>query len=106
LSKSKKFNPYRRLHEESSIQDVMGKMIDGYNLEKGFDKLNDREAWKELLCSGIANYTTHIELRRDTLFVALSSNVLREELSYGIDKIIKMLNEDLGKEVVKKIILR
>lgn len=103
---SKKFNPYKRLHEESSIQDVLGKMIEGYNLEKGFDKLNVREAWKKLLGPGIANYTTHIELRRDTLFVALSSNVLREELSYGIDKIITMLNEDLGKEVVKKIILR
>ena len=103
---SKKFNPYKRLHEESSIQDVLGKMIEGYNLEKGFDKMNVRESWKRLLGSGIANYTTHIELRRDTLFVAISSNVLRGELSYGLDKIILMLNEDLGKEVVKKIILR
>src|SRR5690606_14702523 len=103
---SKKFNPYKRLHEESSIQDVLGKMIEGYNLEKGFDKLNVSDAWKKLLGPGIANYNTQIEIRRDTLFVALSSNVLREELSYGIDKIIKMLNEDLGKEVVKKIILR
>jgi len=31
---------------------------------------------------------------------------LREELSYGLDKIITMINEDLGKEVIKKIILR
>lgn len=103
---NKKFNPYKRLHEESSIQDVLGKMISGYNLEKGIDKLNVREAWIKLLGSGIAAYTQQVELRKDTLFVSLSSNVLREELSYGLDKIITMINEDLGKEVIKKIILR
>lgn len=103
---NKKFNPHKRLHEESSVQNVLGKMIEGYNLEKGFNKLNVREAWINLLGPGIANYTKQIELRNNTLFVELTSNVLREELSYGIDKIIKMINESLGKEVVKKIILK
>ncbi|HLW42611.1 MAG TPA: DUF721 domain-containing protein [Flavobacterium sp.] len=103
---SKKFNPNKRMHEESSIQDVLGTMIQGYNLEKGFDKVNVRDAWIRLLGPGINSYTTQIELRRSTLFVSLSSDVLREELSYGIDKIIRMINEDLGKEVVTKIILR
>lgn len=102
----KKFNPYKRLHEETSLQDVLGKMIQGYNLERGFDKLNVREAWNRILGPGIANYTTQVELRKTILYVALSSNVLREELSYGVDKIIQLLNEDLGKEVVTKIILR
>lgn len=106
MNNNKKFNPYKRLHEESSIQDVLGKMIQGYNLETGFDKLNAREAWNRLLGPGIARYTEHVELRRNTLFVRLTSNVLREELSYGLDKIIKMLNEDLGKDIVSKIILR
>jgi hypothetical protein len=40
------------------------------------------------------------------LYVALSSSVLREELAYGKDKIIAMINEELGKEVIKKVILR
>lgn len=103
---NKKFNPYKRSHEESSIQDVLGKMMAGYNLEKGIDKLNVREAWVKLLGPGIASYTQQVELRKDTLYVSLSSNVLREELSYGLTKIIAMINEDLGKEIVKKIILR
>lgn len=103
---SKKFNPNKRMYEESSLQEILGTMIQGYNLEKGFDKINIREAWNRLLGSGIANYTTQIELRRDTLYVSLSSDVLREELSYGISKIIEMLNEDMGKTVVTKIILR
>ncbi|MBA5791250.1 DUF721 domain-containing protein [Flavobacterium sp. xlx-214] len=103
---NKKFNPYKRSHEQSSVQDVLGKMIQGYNLDKGIDKVNVREAWIRLLGPGIATYTLQVELRKSTLFVALTSDVLREELSYGLDKIIKMINEDLGKEIVTKIILR
>ena len=82
---NKKFNPYKRLHEESSIQDVLGKMIVGYKLDQGINKLDVREAWIKLLGPGIATYTKQVELRKDTLFVSLSSDVLREELSYGLD---------------------
>ena len=56
--------------------------------------------------NGVNNYTTEIELRFDTLYVSLSSSVLREELSLGKSKIIRMINEEIGKELVKKIVLR
>ena len=56
--------------------------------------------------NAISKYTTDLKLDRDTLYVQLSSSVLREELSYGIDKIIKMLNEELGKDLIKKLVLR
>jgi len=36
----------------------------------------------------------------------LSSAVLREELSYGKDKIIKMINEELRKDLVRSLVLR
>jgi hypothetical protein len=54
----------------------------------------------------IQKYTTAIKLQNDTLYVQLSSSVLREELSYGKEKIIRMLNEELGKDLVKKLVLR
>jgi hypothetical protein len=56
--------------------------------------------------NGVNTYTTEIQLKGNTLYVALSSAVLREELSYGKDKIITMINEELRKELVKQLILR
>ena len=76
------------------------------NLQPGLDKVNVREAWANLMGDGVNNYTTAIELKYDILYVKLSSSVLREELSYGNEKIIKMLNEAIGKEVIKKLVLR
>ena len=70
------------------------------------DKINVREAWKQLMGSGINNYTSDIQLRNDTLYVSLTSSVLREELGFGKEKIIAMINTELGKELVKKLVLR
>ena len=70
------------------------------------DRVNARDAWSSLMGNGVNNYTTSVELKNETLYVSLSSSVLREELSLGKSKIIKMINEELGKELVKKLVLR
>ena len=43
---------------------------------------------------------------QDFNFNKPSSPVLREELSYGKEKIVKLLNEKLKKDLIKKIVLR
>lgn len=86
--------------------EALQEFIKANKLEKGMDRVNVKEAWVKLMGNGVNNYTTAVELRNGTLFVSLSSSVLREELSHGTSKIITMLNEELGKELVKKLILR
>lgn len=89
-----------------SISDVLKDFVETNKLEKGLDKVNVRDAWAALMGNGVNNYTTAIELKNETLYVKLSSSVLREELSYGKEKITRMLNEELGKEIIKKIVLQ
>ncbi|WP_066225638.1 DUF721 domain-containing protein [Formosa haliotis] len=96
----------KRSNDHLSISDVLKEFVETNKLERGLDKVNVRDAWAALMGNGVNNYTTAISLERETLYVQLSSSVLREELSYGKEKIIKMLNEELGKEVIKKLILR
>ena len=43
---------------------------------------------------------------KNTIIVSLNNAALREELTYGKEKIRKMMNEELGSEVLKKIVLR
>jgi hypothetical protein len=96
----------KRFNEESPIGDVLKQFITQNKLESGMDVVNVRDAWKNLMGNGVNNYTTEIQLKGKTLYVALSSAVLREELSYGKDKIIKMINEELKKEIVNQLVLR
>lgn len=96
----------RRNKDNLSISELLKEFVDTNRLQPGLDKVNVKDAWAQMMGNGVNNYTTAIQLERDTLYVQLSSSVLREELSYGNQKIIKMLNEALGKEVIKKLILR
>ena len=96
----------RRVSNEGSIGDVLKEFIEKNKLQAGMDKINVEEAWKSLMGNGFNSYTKEVVLKGTTLYVSLTSAVLREELSYGKQKIIKMINEELRKEVIKDVILR
>ncbi len=96
----------KRKSENLVLGDVLKDFITTNRLDTGLDKVNAKEAWDNVMGNAISKYTTDLKLDRETLYVQLSSSVLREELSYGIDKIIKMLNEELGKDLIKKLVLR
>lgn len=96
----------KRKNEHLSMGEAMKEFIKENRLQKGIDKVEVREAWVKLMGNGVNNYTTAIEFRSNTLFISLSSSVLREELSMGKSKIIAMLNEELGKDLIRKLVLR
>jgi hypothetical protein len=96
----------KRLSNESSIADILKEFIQVNKLEQGMDKIDVEQAWKNLMGNGVNTYTQDVILKGSTLYVKLTSAVLREELSYGKQKIIAMLNEELRKEVVKELVLR
>jgi hypothetical protein len=96
----------KRSSNESSIADVLQQFIQQNKLESGMDKIDVEQAWKSLMGNGVNSYTQDVLLKGTTLYVKLTSAVLREELSFGKQKIIAMLNEELKKDVVKDLILR
>ncbi len=96
----------KRMSNESPIGDILKEIIKTNKLEPGLNQVSVVDAWKNLMGNGVNNYTLNVVLRNGTLYVELSSAVLRQELSYGKHKIIKMINEELGKEIVKEVVLR
>ena len=96
----------KRNNSHLPLSEALNEFIKENKLQKGMDKVDAREAWVNLMGNGVNNYTTAVELKNETLYVSLSSSVLREELSLGKTKIISMINEELGRELVKKLVLR
>ena len=96
----------KRLSNESSISEVLQQFIQVNKLEAGMDKINVEQAWKSLMGNGVNSYTQEVILKGTTLYVKLTSAVLREELSYGKDKIIKMINDELRRELITAVVLR
>ena len=96
----------KRLSNQSPISDVLKEFMEVNKLQSGMDKIDVQQAWKTLMGNGVNSYTNEVILKGSTLYVSLSSAVLRQELSYGKQKIITMINEELRKDVVKDIVLR
>jgi hypothetical protein len=96
----------KRLNNQSCVGDVLKHFISANKLQPGIDQIDARDAWKKLMGNGVNYYTKNIVLKGSTLFVELSSSVLREELSHGKSKIVTMINDELKREVVKEVILR
>ena len=94
----------KRQNEFHSISELMNEVIKENKLTKGMRQISIKEAWVKLMGKGVVSYTKGIELKGKTLVVSLKSSVLREELSYGKEKIIKMMNKELGEQLISKII--
>ena len=96
----------KRLSNQSTVGDVLKQIIQVNKLQPGMDQIDVKEAWQNLMGNGVNSYTKNVALRGNTLYVELTSSVLREELSHGKSKIITMINEELQREVVKEVVLR
>lgn len=96
----------KRLNNENSVGDVLKHIIEANKLQAGIDQITVKEAWISLMGNGVNSYTKEVALRKNTLYVELTSAVLREELSYGKEKIIRMINEEFRRDVVKEIVFR
>ena len=87
------------------LKNLVNTFLKENKLEKGLLNIEVKKAWFELMNNGVANYTTDVSLRKKTLYIKLSSPALKEELSYGKEKLINLINERLKENVVEKIIL-
>ena len=94
-----------RQNEANPVSELMQYFIKANNLEKGFQKMSIEEEWVKLMGPGVKSYTEKITLKGGTLMVKISSAALRNELSYGKEKIQAMMNDALGEELIKKVVL-
>lgn len=84
---------------------IIKKLVKDNNLTYGIQKAQVKEIWERLMGASIAKMTTSVELNADVLYVRLSRPAVSQELNFGKEKIIKMLNEELGDEVIKKLVI-
>ena len=96
----------KRKFEPQLLGKVLSEIVESKALSRGITNEKINGLWNQLLGDNISQFTDKVELRNETLYVSLSSAPLREELSYGKEKIMRLLNEEMGKETIKKIVLR
>lgn len=96
--------PTNRTSNEESINEVVTKLLKAYGMTKDFDEYEAVNSYKKIMGQPIVKYTQDITLKNKRMYIKLTSSVIREELTMGKSKIIKMINDDLGKIVLLDIV--
>ena len=82
------------------IGEVIKELLKNYDITPKFNEAHVITSWDKLMGPSVTKYTVKIEVEKRILFVKLSNAALKQELSYAREKIKKMLNDEVGEEVL------
>ena len=91
-------------HNDKNIKEVLGEYLAvNKKVAKGYYTSHIDDVWREMMGPTISGYTSKILFRGGILKIYLDSSALKKELSMSKDKIITLLNEALGHDVVQSV---
>jgi len=96
----------RKKKNDQAIGDVIDLWLHQNGLSGRYHEFKLLQSWSKLLGPVIANRTEDIFIRDGILHVKLASASLRNELTYSKTKLIDLLNEEAGKQVIHDIQFR
>jgi hypothetical protein len=88
------------------LSEALRDYIREMNLGDKLSEVGVINSWEDIVGKAISSRTTKIYMKDHTLFVHLSSSVVRNELLMLREALREKLNERAGSEVVKEIVLR
>jgi len=94
----------KRKFETQTLSEVLLNFSSQKTIAKGLKEIKINDLWKKIMGPNIAAYTVNVKLDKETLYIKIKSPTLKEELRFGHDKIIKLLNNTFKKVEIKKII--
>lgn len=88
------------------IADVIHDYLAELKIDKKIKEIGIVNHWEEIIGKTIARSTKDIYIKNSTLYIHLSSAVVRNELLIIRDGIIKAINDRAGEELISDIVLR
>ena len=91
---------------EYSIADAIQKFLEQSRIKGSIQALQIEDMWEEIMGKTIAKYTEEIKIINDTLFITTHVGPLKQELIFQKEKIKLRVNEALGKNLIKEVIIK
>lgn len=95
-----------RRQSTQSIGEAIRSFLDQNHLNRKLLESRSEQIWREAMGAAIAGYTSKVELKGSKLYVTITSSALRQNLMYSRPAIILKLNQHVGGELIKDVILR
>ena len=89
-----------------TLGDILQDYVKALKLQGKLDEVRIKDEWNEMMGGAIANSTKDVYMKNDILFVHLKSSIIRNELFMMRSSIVNRLNEKIGKNVIREMILK
>lgn len=100
------FPQYPKNESEHLISDVIQKLMKETSLSRPLAERRAVMVWKETVGPLIAQYTSKVELKGDTLYVHVLSPLVRNELQMLREEILVKMHREIDERLLKKIVIR
>lgn len=90
---------------EYSIGDALKHFLKHSRLKGSIQALQIEDVWEKIMGKTIARYTEKISINSQTLYITTHVAPLKQELLYQKDVIVKRVNEALGENVIKDVVI-
>lgn len=91
---------------DQPISQVIQQVLERYRLEEKVNEVKLIRNWEKLMGKTIAKYTQEIYVSKKRLFLRVASSPLKQELSYSRNKIIELVNGEIGEGYINEVIIR
>ena len=75
-------------------------------LKTGIQAMQIEDVWEKIMGKTVAKYTDKLQIVGSTLFVNTVVAPLKNELLYQKEKIIEMVNLELGEKIIKEVVIK
>jgi len=92
-----------RASKESSLEDVINRLLKAYQLDGRMKEMDVISSWEEMMGKAVAHRTEKISIRNRVLHLKLNSSVMRDELLHGKQVIIERVNQKAGEKMIDDV---
>jgi len=97
----------RRTHtNEEKLSDTLGGLLNQGRLKPKLQELSINKVWKDVMGEMVDRYTSSLKVSNNKLIIVITSGPLKHELAYSKDKLIEKINEAMGDDYIREIIIR
>ena len=75
-------------------------------LKTGIQAMQIEDIWEKIMGKTVAKYTDKLQIVGSTLFVNTVVAPLKNELLYQKEKIIELVNLELGEKIIKEVVIK
>ena len=96
----------KRNYKLKPIKNIIESFVEQDRISDGIFNIKIQKAWENAVEKKILDYTKEIYVKGDILYIKVSNPILKQEILYSRQKVINLINEELEKDLIKKIVLK